>query len=83
MGIIGHASSEGGHKVNKPLSVNRAKYSASCIKEQQVKVSMLLTEGMSSDVPVDSNDDESGRIRNRRATAYVVEVYEVGTKEAK
>ncbi len=81
VGIIGHASSEGGHKVNKPLSVNRAKYSASCIKEQQVKVSMLLTEGMSSDVPVDSNDDESGRIRNRRATAYVLEVFEIGMKK--
>ncbi|MBR5194504.1 MAG: OmpA family protein [Akkermansia sp.] len=80
VGIIGHASSEGGFSVNKPLSINRAKYAGACI-EQQVPGKMLLTDGMSSEVPVDSNADESGRIRNRRATAYVLEVFEIGMKK--
>lgn len=80
VGIIGHASSEGGAAVNKPLSVNRAKYTGSCIKQKSGKM-LILTDGMSSEVPVDDNKSEEGRVRNRRATAYVVEVYEVGTKK--
>lgn len=80
VGIIGHASSEGGVSVNKPLSVKRAKYTGSCIEKKAGKL-LILTDGMSSEVPVDDNSTEEGRVRNRRATAYVVEVYEVGTKK--
>lgn len=79
VGIIGHASSEGGVSVNKPLSVKRAKYTGSCIEKKAGKL-LILTDGMSSEVPVDDNSTEEGRVRNRRATAYVVEVYEVGTR---
>lgn len=78
VGIIGHASSEGGAAINLPLSMNRAKYTGAHIKDR-TKVQLLLTDGMSSEVPVDTNKEESGRIRNRRATAYVLEVFEIGT----
>lgn len=80
VGIIGHASSEGGERVNMPLSKNRAKYTGACIQER-TKVSLLLTDGMGSTVPVDTNNEESGRVRNRRATAYVLEVFEIGKNE--
>ena len=81
VGIIGHASSEGGEAINRPLSVNRAKYTANCIKNcDSEKRRVILTDGMSSSVPVDDNKTEEGKIRNRRCTAYVVEVFETGAK---
>lgn len=81
VGIIGHASSEGGEAINRPLSVNRAKYTANCIKKCDLeKRRVILTDGMSSSVPVDDNKNEEGRVRNRRCTAYVVEVFETGVQ---
>lgn len=77
VGIIGHASSEGGESFNKPLSVNRAKYAAAHIKQGDDK-RLILWDGMSSRLPVDDNKEEAGKIRNRRASAYVVEVFETG-----
>lgn len=79
VGVIGHASSEGGEYVNRPLSLNRAKYTASCISQDTAGL-LILTDGMSSTVPIDDNKTEEGRIRNRRSTAYVLEVFEIGTK---
>lgn len=79
VGVIGHASSEGGEGVNRPLSNNRAKYTAACIRQGD-KSRLILTDGMSSRVPVDDNKEEEGKVRNRRASAYVVEVFEIGKK---
>lgn len=81
VGIIGHASSEGGEAINKPLSLNRAKYTGNCIKNcDKESRRLILTDGMSSAVPVDDNKTEEGKVRNRRCTAYVVEVFETGAK---
>ncbi len=80
VGIIGHASSEGSEAVNKRLSVNRAKYTAAHIKQGDTS-RLILTDGLSSRIPVDDNKEEEGRIRNRRASAYVVEVFETGKSD--
>ena len=77
VGIIGHASSEGGEAINKPLSANRAKYTAAHIKQGDAG-RLVLTDGLSSRIPVDDNKEEEGKVRNRRASAYVVEVFETG-----
>lgn len=65
--VIGHTDNTGDEKVNLTLSKKRA---AAVIKElvdyYKIEASRLLADGVGSSMPIVSNDEPSGRAKNRR-----------------
>lgn len=70
--IIGHTDSTGGAHINDPLSLNRANATRDYIFTQ-VRGPRIQTEGRGAREPVASNDNASGRAKNRRVEVYVAE----------
>ena len=65
--IVGHTDSTGNLAHNLDLSQRRAEaVVAALAKDYHIAPTRLLAKGMASFAPVASNDDESGRARNRR-----------------
>jgi outer membrane protein OmpA-like peptidoglycan-associated protein len=65
--VIGHTDNTGDEKVNLTLSKKRA---AAVIKElvdyYKIDASRLLADGLGASMPIASNDEPSGRAKNRR-----------------
>jgi outer membrane protein OmpA-like peptidoglycan-associated protein len=71
--IIGHTDSVGGESVNQPLSVDRAASTRGYLAQRGVASNRIAIEGRGEREPIASNDDASGRARNRRVEIYVAE----------
>ncbi|MDQ1921072.1 OmpA family protein [Massilia pseudoviolaceinigra] len=71
--IIGHTDSTGGDAVNEPLSVDRAAQTRDYLASRGVSPNRIMIDGRGEREPVASNDDASGRARNRRVEIYVAE----------
>ncbi len=71
--IVGHTDSVGGPNVNDPLSVDRAAQTRDFLAMRGVSPNRISIDGRGEREPVASNDDSSGRARNRRVEIYVAE----------
>lgn len=64
--ISGHTDSRGTRARNMTLSKDRAESVKSWLVSNGIDGSRIETEGYGPDKPIDSNDTEEGRLRNRR-----------------
>lgn len=64
--IIGHTDSDGDEKLNKDLSLERAKAIISWLKAKQIDVSNITPKGYGESSPVSSNRTSAGKALNRR-----------------
>jgi outer membrane protein OmpA-like peptidoglycan-associated protein len=71
--IIGHTDSTGDDSVNQPLSIDRAAHTRDYLAMRGVSPQRVTIEGRGEREPIASNDDSSGRARNRRVEIYVAE----------
>jgi len=71
--IIGHTDSTGDDSVNQPLSIDRAAHTRDYLAMRGVSPQRIAIEGRGEREPIASNDDSSGRARNRRVEIYVAE----------
>jgi outer membrane protein OmpA-like peptidoglycan-associated protein len=71
--IIGHTDSTGNESVNQPLSVDRAAHTRDYLASRGVSPNRIMIDGRGEREPIASNDDASGRARNRRVEIYVAE----------
>jgi outer membrane protein OmpA-like peptidoglycan-associated protein/flagellar hook assembly protein FlgD len=72
VGIAGHTDSIGSDEYNQQLSERRALSVYKYLVEQDVDKERLSTEGFGEAQPIDDNETESGRARNRRVEFYLV-----------
>ena len=71
--IIGHTDSTGSDSINQPLSVERASHARDYLATRGVSPTRIVVEGRGAREPIASNEDNSGRARNRRVEIYVAE----------
>ena len=71
--IIGHTDSTGGTALNNQLSIDRAASARSYLASRGVPQQRVFIEGRGEREPVASNDNDTGRARNRRVEIYVAE----------
>lgn len=71
--IGGHTDNVGNDQANQVLSENRAKAVAEYLIKKGIDPSKVTYKGYGEIAPIDSNDTESGRARNRRTEFKVVE----------
>ena len=71
--IIGHTDSTGGANVNDPLSVDRAASTRDYLAQRGISPNRVMVDGRGEREPIASNDNDSGRARNRRVEIYVAE----------
>jgi outer membrane protein OmpA-like peptidoglycan-associated protein len=64
--INGHTDSHGDAAMNKDLSTRRARAVATWLQAHGVAPTRLASAGYGAEKPIDSNDTEAGRARNRR-----------------
>lgn len=74
VGISGHTDSVGNRAYNLDLSRRRAESCRDYLVQKGIAAARLTTEGVGPDKPVDTNDTEAGRQRNRRIEFSVKEV---------
>ena len=72
--IAGHTDNVGTHKYNKELSENRAKAVYVFLINNSIEKSRLSYKGYSFDLPIDSNETEEGRAKNRRTTFTITKI---------
>ena len=66
MEISGHTDSRGTRARNMTLSKERAESVKSWLVSNGIESSRIETEGYGPDKPIDTNDTDEGRLRNRR-----------------
>lgn len=71
--IIGHTDATGSDAVNEPLSLERAARTRDYLATRGIAPSRVMVEGRGSHEPIASNNDSTGRARNRRVEIYVAE----------
>jgi outer membrane protein OmpA-like peptidoglycan-associated protein len=69
--IIGHTDSVGSDAFNQKLSEQRAASVVSFLLSQGVAADKLSSEGRGESEPVDSNDTDAGRAKNRRVEIHL------------
>jgi outer membrane protein OmpA-like peptidoglycan-associated protein len=67
--ILGFTDSSGGTTINQPLSVKRADAVAAELRRSKVDTK---SNGLGDLFPIDTNETEAGKARNRRAEVWVV-----------
>ena len=67
--ILGFTDTDGGAAINQPLSVKRADTVATELRRSKVDT---RAGGLGASFPVDTNETEAGKSRNRRAEVWVV-----------
>ncbi len=70
---MGHTDWIGSDEYNQKLSEKRAYSVYKYLVEHDVDKEMLSTEGKGETQPIDDNNTESGRARNRRVEFYLTE----------
>ncbi|MFL6707233.1 MAG: OmpA family protein [Massilia sp.] len=71
--IIGHTDSTGSPAINDPLSLDRAARTRDYLTMRGVEPQRIIIDGRGEREPIASNDDPTGRARNRRVEIYVAE----------
>ena len=71
--VVGHTDWIGSDEYNQKLSEKRAYSVYKYLVEHDVDKEMLSTEGKGETQPIDDNNTESGRARNRRVEFYLTE----------
>lgn len=66
LSIEGHTDTTGEPAANQPLSEERALAVKKYLEEHGVEASRLETKGFGSSQPIDTNETEEGRAKNRR-----------------
>ena len=69
--IVGHTDSVGSEEYNQGLSERRASSVYKYLVAHDVAKDRLTTEGKGETQPIDNNETESGRARNRRVEFYL------------
>ena len=69
--IVGHTDAVGSDSYNQVLSEKRARSTAAFLANQGVTAGRLQTVGRGKTEPVASNDEESGRQKNRRVEVAI------------
>jgi outer membrane protein OmpA-like peptidoglycan-associated protein len=69
--IVGHTDDVGGIVYNRGLSQRRADAAAAYLSSQGVERRRIDTRGLGENEPVDSNEEEEGRARNRRVEVAI------------
>lgn len=72
--IMGHTDSSGSAQYNKALSDRRARSVSQYFESRKINPVRLATYGYGEDYPVASNDNESGRSKNRRVEIVLVPI---------
>ena len=71
--IIGHTDNRGGDEANLKLSADRAATVANYLVSNGVEVDRMELSGMGELEPIDSNETEYGRLRNRRTEIVIID----------
>lgn len=71
--IAGHTDNVGDETTNHRLSQNRADAIKAYLVKKGINESRILTKGFGEKNPIASNDDETGRAKNRRIEILVLE----------
>ncbi len=69
--VYGHTDNTGSAAVNEKLSLQRAQSVSNYLASKGIASSRILTQGLSYNEPIASNDTEEGRAQNRRVEVYV------------
>jgi outer membrane protein OmpA-like peptidoglycan-associated protein len=69
--IVGHTDAVGSDSYNYTLSEKRARSTAAYLANQGVSAARLQTVGRGETEPLASNDDETGRQKNRRVEVAI------------
>jgi len=69
--VVGHTDAVGEEAYNQDLSLRRADAVAAFIKQQNVVAGRLEVIGKGESEPIDTNDTEAGRQRNRRVELII------------
>ncbi len=72
--VYGHTDSTGSEQFNQTLSENRARTVANYLISRGVSSARIRSQGFGETMPIDSNDTESGRARNRRVEIKIVPI---------
>lgn len=70
--ILGHTDNQGDEKLNKDLSLDRAKAVKRYLEEKGISDERMTCEGMGSTKPAFPNDSEANRQKNRRVEVEIV-----------
>jgi outer membrane protein OmpA-like peptidoglycan-associated protein len=75
--IVGHTDSVGTDAYNQDLSLRRSQAASAYLQSLGVPASRLQTQGRGESEPIESNDTDAGRARNRRVeiAIYASEAY--------
>lgn len=73
MGVYGNTDSKGAHDMNVKLSKDRAAAVVTYLVGKGIDPKRLESDGFGPDKPVDTNDTEEGRAKNRRVDFKVLE----------
>lgn len=72
--IEGHTDNVGGDEDNRTLSQNRARSVVDYLIGKGIEAHRLKAEGFGEDQPIESNDTEAGRARNRRTEFRILSI---------
>jgi outer membrane protein OmpA-like peptidoglycan-associated protein len=72
--VYGHTDSTGSDAYNQTLSENRARTVAGYLATRGVSAARIRSQGFGETMPVDSNDTDAGRTRNRRVEIKIVPI---------
>lgn len=64
--IVGHTDNTGTNAINNQLSLDRANALKEALVRKGIKEERITTDGKGSSEPIDTNDTEEGRAKNRR-----------------
>jgi outer membrane protein OmpA-like peptidoglycan-associated protein len=73
MGVYGHTDSRGAAQMNRNLSKERARAVVNYLVSHGIDRGRLESDGFGPDKPIDTNDTEEGRSKNRRVEFKVLE----------
>ncbi len=71
--VVGNADARGATENNSDLAVRRAREVAGYLKKQGVHEHRVTVRSRAAGAPVESNQSEEGRAKNRRVDIYVIE----------
>lgn len=73
VGVQGHTDNRGGRDLNIRLSQSRAESVMNYLVSKGIEASRLTATGYAFDKPIDTNDTDEGRQRNRRVEFHILE----------
>jgi outer membrane protein OmpA-like peptidoglycan-associated protein len=68
--IIGHADATGGARLNKELSLRRARKVRELLLDQGIAAGRLVVAARGADAPIATNETDEGRAKNRRTEVF-------------